>query len=94
MTATTEFQQGCQERYKSEHKFGEAKQNHGLGRCRHVSQSRFLLQAVLTAIALNLNRLVKVLCGVSFSNGAIAANWGGSRQAQKIGAKQKKNDLK
>ena len=31
---TTEYQQGTKERYKIERKFGEAKQGHGLGRCR------------------------------------------------------------
>jgi IS5 family transposase len=73
LLATSEYQQGCKERYKIERKFGEAKQSHGLGRCRYVSLSRFWLQAILTAIALNLKRLVKILCGVRFKNGTLAA---------------------
>ena len=31
---TPQYQQGLKERYKVERKFGEAKQEHGLGRCR------------------------------------------------------------
>lgn len=73
LIATPEYQQGCQERYKIERKFGEAKQNHGLGRCRYVGLVRFWLQALLTAIALNLKRLVKILCSVSFKNGELVA---------------------
>ena len=52
------------ERYKIERKFGEAKQEHGLGRCRYLGLLRFGVQAYLTAIVLNLKRMVKLLMGV------------------------------
>ena len=54
------------ERYKIERKFGEAKQGHGLGRCRYIGRMRFAVQAFFTAIMLNLKRMVKILTGVGF----------------------------
>lgn len=70
LKATPEYQQGCRERYKIERKFGESKQGHGLGRCRHLGQARFAIQALLTAIVLNLKRMVKLLTGVNFKGRA------------------------
>jgi len=66
LKGTAEYQAGLQERYKIERKFGEAKQSHGLRRCRYVGLLRYGLQALLTAIALNLKRMVKLLTGVAF----------------------------
>ena len=63
---TERYQQGLKERYKIERKFGEAKQGHGLGRCRYLGKIGFAVQAFLTAMALNLKRLVKVLSGTGF----------------------------
>jgi hypothetical protein len=63
---TPEYQQGLQERYKIERKFGEAKQGHGLGRCRYLGRMGFAVQAFLTMIVLNLKRMVKLLSGVGF----------------------------
>ena len=63
MGQTERYQQGLKERYKIERKFGEAKQGHGLGRCRYLGKIGFAVQAFLTAMALNLKRLVKVLSG-------------------------------
>ena len=60
------YRAGLRERYKIERKYGEAKENHGLRRCRYVGWMRYAIQAYLTAIALNLKRMVKVLTGVSF----------------------------
>jgi IS5 family transposase len=54
------------ERYKIERKFGEAKQGHGLGRCRYLGKVKLAVQAFFTAMALNLKRLVKLLTGVGF----------------------------
>jgi hypothetical protein len=54
------------ERYKIERKFGEAKQGHGLGRCRYLSRMGFTVQAFFAAIMLNLKRLVKLITGVAF----------------------------
>jgi len=63
---TRQYQQGLKERYKIERKFGEAKQGHGLGRCRYLGKAGFAVQAFLTAIMLNLKRIVKMLTGVGF----------------------------
>jgi len=56
-----------------ERKFGEGKQGHGLGRCRYVGHTKFTVQALLTAIALNLKRMVKLLVGVNFKGRATAS---------------------
>ena len=58
------YKAGRSERYKIERKFGEAKQGHGLGKCRHVGLLGFGVQAYLTAIVLNLKRIVKSQTGV------------------------------
>jgi len=70
LQATPEYEQGLAERYKIERKFGEAKQGHGLARCRYVGLLRYGLQAILTAIALNVKRLVKLLTGTNFKGRA------------------------
>ena len=61
---TSAYKEGRKERYKIERKFGEAKQGHGLGRCRYLGLTGFGVQAYFTAIALNLKRIVKELTGV------------------------------
>jgi len=63
---TQHYQQGLKERYKIERKFGEAKQGHGLGRCRYLGKTGFAVQAFLTVIMLNLKRMVKILTGIGF----------------------------
>lgn len=68
MKANPAYRQGLQERYKIERKFGECKQQHGLGRCRYRGLERYEIQALLTAMALNLKRMVKLLYGVNFRN--------------------------
>lgn len=69
---TPQYQQGLKERYKVERKFGEAKQGHGLGRCRYLGRVGFAVQALFTAIMLNLKRMVKLLTGVGFKTQAVA----------------------
>jgi transposase, IS5 family len=66
LRATPEYGQGQAERYKVERKFGEAKEGHGLRRCRYLGLLRYGVQAILTAITLNAKRLVKLLTGVPF----------------------------
>jgi len=66
LVQTPQYRQGLKERYKIERKFGEAKQWHGLGRCRYLGKVNFAVQAFFTAMALNLKRLVKLLTGVGF----------------------------
>ncbi len=57
------------ERYQIERKFGDAKQRHGLPKgCRYLGIWRYAIQAYLTAIALNLKRLVRLLAGVPFKS--------------------------
>jgi len=64
MIQTPAYKEGRKERYKIERKFGEAKQGHGLGRCRYIGLLGFGIQAYFTAIVLNLKRMVKLLTGV------------------------------
>jgi IS5 family transposase len=66
LLATPEYRRGKRERYKVERKFGEAKQNHGLRRCRYVGWIGYAIQVFMTAVALNLKRLVRLLEGVGF----------------------------
>jgi IS5 family transposase len=72
MKKTPQYRAGTKERYKIERKFGEAKTNHGLRRCRYVGRTRYAIQAYLTVIVLNLKRMVRLLTGVSFKGRARA----------------------
>jgi len=63
-----DYEAGLKERYKVERKFGEAKLWHGFRRCRYLGLVRYRVQSYLTAMVLNLKRMVKLLCGVSFRN--------------------------
>lgn len=69
---TPQYQMGQKVRFTIERKFGEAKQNHGLARCRYLGLLRYALQATLTAMALNLKRMVKLLTGINFKGNATA----------------------
>ena len=60
------YKPSLDQRYQIERKFGESKQQHGLGRCRYLGLWRYGIQAHLTAIALNLKRLVRSVTGVPF----------------------------
>ena len=66
LQATPEYQAGLAERYKIERKFGESKLWHRLGRCRYLGLWRYGIQAYLTALILNLKRIVVLLTGVTF----------------------------
>ena len=70
---TPEYQAGQAVRYKIERKYGEAKEHHGLRRCRYLGRFRYTLQAYLTAIVLNLKRMVRLLTGVAFKGRATLA---------------------
>jgi len=72
LQASEHYQNGIRQRYQIERKFGEAKREHGLGRCRYVGLIRYALQCFLTAIVLNLKRLVWLLRGVPFKGRARA----------------------
>lgn len=68
LLADPDYQRGLRERYKVERKFGEAKLCHGFRRCRYLGLVRYRVQSFLTAMVLNLKRMVKLLYGVSFRN--------------------------
>jgi IS5 family transposase len=70
MKTNPTYQAGLKERYKMERKLGKCKQQHGFGRCRYRGLDRYRIQAELTAMALNLKRMVKLLYGVNFRNPA------------------------
>jgi IS5 family transposase len=72
LKSTPQYKLGLRERYKIERKFGEAKSQHGLSRCRYLGLLRYAMQGFLTALALNLKRLVLLLTGVTFKGGATA----------------------
>jgi IS5 family transposase len=71
--ASEGYQAGLRERYKVERKFGEAKLGHGLRRCRYVGLVKYAVQVILTAMALNLKRMVKLLTGTPFKGRAATA---------------------
>jgi len=58
------YRKGIEERRKIERKFGEMKKHHGFGRCRYLGLLRYAIQAYITAIVVNLKRIVKLLTGV------------------------------
>lgn len=60
---SAEYRRGLKERYKVERKFGEGKEQHGLRRCRYIGLLRFAVQGFLTAITLNVKRIVAILTG-------------------------------
>lgn len=64
-----EYRAGLKTRGRIEAKFGEGKTRHGLRRCRGVGMLAFRAQSYLTAIAMNLKRLVLLLRGIRFGNG-------------------------
>lgn len=66
MLQSPEYREGQAERYKIEAKFGEAKRWHGFGRCRYLGMVCYGIQAYLTALVLNLKRIVYLLTGVRF----------------------------
>jgi len=68
-----EYQLAGAVRYRVEMKFGEAKQGHGLRRCRYVGILRYLFQVIMTAMALDVKRIVKLTTGVPFKGRARAA---------------------
>ena len=69
---TPMYHEGLLERYKIERKFGEAKQGHGLGRCRYLGLMGYAVQAYFTAMVLDLKRIVKILTGIGFKTSGLA----------------------
>lgn len=72
MQQRPEYHEGLRQRYKVEAKFGEAKTRHGLRRCRYLGLVGYAIQSYLTAVVLNLKRMVMLLTGLSLRNGVPA----------------------
>lgn len=70
---TAHYAAGQKVRYRIERKFGEAKEHHGLRRCRYVGLMGYMIQAYLTAMVLNLKRMVALMTGVHFKGRATVA---------------------
>jgi len=69
------YQRGIRERGKIEGKFGEMKKHHGFGRCRYLGLLCYAIQGYLTAIAVNLKRIVKLLTGVGLKGPKRSCLW-------------------
>lgn len=76
MVGSEAYREGQRERYKIEQKNAEAKRRHGLGRCRYLGLVKYGVQSLLTAMVLNLKRMVRLLAGVGFRRLAARAAWG------------------
>lgn len=72
LVQTAEYHAGLAQRGWIEPKFGEGKTKHGLRRCRHVGLKAFNFQARLTVLAMNLKRMVRLICGTRFYQGSLA----------------------
>jgi IS5 family transposase len=70
LKASEDYREGQGQRYKIEQKNAEAKRWHGLARCRSLGLAKYAVQAFLTAIVMNLKRIVLLLCGVRFRGAA------------------------
>ena len=79
---TPEYQAGLKQRGRIEAKFGEAKTRHDLRRCRDIGMLAFQAQSYLTAIAMNMKRMVLLLAGVAFGHGLPAPAQGMKREEQ------------
>jgi IS5 family transposase len=73
LKADEDYQAGKRVRYKVEQKFGEGKCGHGWGRCRYLGLTAYAVQSYLTAMVLNLKRMVRLLLGISFHGQTVAA---------------------
>ncbi|MFC2031435.1 transposase [Chloroflexota bacterium] len=72
MKQSDSYRAGQRERYRIERKYGEAKEYHRLRRWRYLGRMRYAIQACLTAMALKLKRMVRVLTGVGFKGESVA----------------------
>jgi len=64
--ADPQYQQDIRQRFRVEQPFGEAKEWHGLERCRYLGLARYTIQALMTFLVLNCKRIVKLLTGITF----------------------------
>jgi transposase, IS5 family len=63
LVRTKQYKKGQKERYRIEQLNGEAKERHGLRRCRYLGLKKFHLQATITAMVINLKVVVAVITG-------------------------------
>ncbi len=70
VAASAAYRAGQAERFKVERKYGEAKRWPGFGRCRYLGLLRYGIQAYLTVLVLNLERIVALLRGERFRAGS------------------------
>ena len=63
LKASAEWQDGQRQRYAIEAKFGESKAWHRFGRCRYRGMLRYVAQAFLTFMVLNIKRMVYLVSG-------------------------------
>jgi IS5 family transposase len=69
---TPEYREGLQVRSWIEPKFGEAKEQHRFRRCHGVGLPAFKVQGLMTAITMNIKRIVLLVTGTPFSPGITA----------------------
>ena len=58
MVASPTYQESTPKRKQIEKKFGEEKKHHGLDRCRYLGLKKYAIQAYLTAMVVNLKRIM------------------------------------
>lgn len=63
---TAEYQEGKALRYRVEQPYGQAKDKHGLERCRYLGLLKYGVQSYLTFMAVTVKRFVKLLTGITF----------------------------
>jgi IS5 family transposase len=63
---TPEYQEGKALRYRVEQPYGQAKDKHGLERCRYLGLLKYGVQSYLTFMVVTVKRLVKLLTGITF----------------------------
>jgi len=63
---SADYRDGLSQRYKIEQKNAEAKKQHRLARCWYIGLAKYTVQALVTFMAINLKRMVKILAGVGF----------------------------
>ena len=66
LVQTPQYQAANEVRYRVEQAFAQAKDKHGLERCRYLGLVRFGIQSYLTFMVVNAKRMMKLLTGITF----------------------------
>lgn len=64
----SDYKEGLTRRYLVERSYADGKIKHGLKRCRYTGLIKFSIQNYLTFTAMNLKRIIKLICNISFRN--------------------------